>query len=656
MCCFYAAWRYVMVGVLGRDLWIVWMKSHTSATLCLLMATMDPHKKLLTLLKRHFGFSSFRPLQREIVEDSLNGKDVVALLPTGGGKSLCYQLRAMAAEGLTLVISPLIALMKDQVDAMSELGIPATFLNSSLTPEESLERRRGLDEGTYKLLYIAPERLVMEGMLDQLKRWHLAFVAIDEAHCISEWGHDFRPEYRQLASVRARFPEVPVMALTATATQRVRDDIVKLLELRDSRPYVASFNRPNLSYRVIARHQPLEQIVEVLDAHKGESGIIYCLSRARTEAVAKALAERGFKACAYHAGLTPEERTRRQEHFVNDKAPIIAATIAFGMGIDKPDVRFVIHHDLPKNLEGYYQETGRAGRDGLPSECVLLYSPSDYAKLIGFIEEISDAQEKESARAHLGKMMRFAESARCRRIELLGYFGETYANEGGQTLDSCGACDNCLTPRESFDGSEEAQKILSCALRIHRKSGFSVGLHHLVDVLCGAKTEKIRKFGHETLSTYGIGTGHGRAAWLAYAQELAEKGLLVVRTDKFNIAEVTDKGLEALRGKQTVMLRRPLVSAKLSTEQRHKQRQKTGAVEVATELFEELRALRLRLARERGLPAYMVFSDATLQAMAALCPQSRDEMLDVVGVGEKKLAQYGDSFIEILRGWKQRKT
>jgi len=385
---------------------------------------------LLPLLKQYFGFTSFRPLQEEIIRDSLAGQDVFALLPTGGGKSLCFQLPALTRDGLTVVVSPLIALMKDQVDALQASGIPATFLNSSLAAGEGRERLRGLHNGEYRLLYVAPERLMLSGFLEDLQRWNVQLVAVDEAHCISEWGHDFRPEYRQLAQLRKLFPHVPFMALTATATGRVREDIVTHLQLREPKCYVASFNRPNLTYRVIAKNKPFDQLFEFLCDRPKESGIVYCLSRKATESVAERLNENGIKARPYHAGLTPKERSEHQELFLRDNVRVVCATIAFGMGINKPNVRFVVHYDLPKNIEGYYQETGRAGRDGLPSECVLLFSAGDVVKQTGFIDEKPNPQEQKIAREQLQQMVHYAECAGCRRVELLAYFGEEFSGTG----------------------------------------------------------------------------------------------------------------------------------------------------------------------------------------------------------------------------------
>src|SRR5213592_1049461 len=398
-------------------------------------------------LKKYFGYEAFRPLQREIVEDALAGRDVFALLPTGGGKSLCFQLPALLRDGVTIVVSPLIALMKDQVDALRTSGIAATFLNSTLDRHEAAERFRGLDRNRFRLLYVAPERLMMKNFLESALNWNLAQIAIDEAHCISEWGHDFRPEYRELKKLRRHMPGVPIMALTATATERVRKDIVDQLHLDDARCYVASFNRPNLTYRVVPKSSPYEQLLALVRSRPNESGIVYCASRKTADSLATKLNDDGVKAKPYHAGLQAKERTKHQELFLRDDARVITATIAFGMGINKPNVRFVVHHDLPKNIESYYQETGRAGRDGLPSDCVLLFSASDVVKQTKFIEEKPNPKERQLAREQLQQMVHYAEAGACRRSELLRYFGETYAE------DNCGACDNCLSPRATYDGT-----------------------------------------------------------------------------------------------------------------------------------------------------------------------------------------------------------
>lgn len=610
-------------------------------------------EKLLAALKRHFGYHSFRPLQEEIVSAALAGDDVLALLPTGGGKSLCFQLPAVVQEGLTVVISPLIALMKDQVDGLEESGVPATFLNSAIDPQESRARYRGLYAGEYKLLYVAPERLMMDNFLEVVRSWNVQLIAIDEAHCVSEWGHDFRPEYRALSALRDAFPKVPIMALTATATERVREDIAQVLRLRAPKRFVASFNRPNLLYRVLPKAQPLKQIVEFIGEHPGESGIVYCFSRRSAESVAEHLNAAGIKALPYHAGLDPKTRARTQESFIRDELPIITATIAFGMGIDKPNVRFVIHHDLPKNMESYYQETGRAGRDGLPSECLLLFSSSDVAKILQFIEEKPDDNERALARTQLFGMVEFAESAECRRVALLRYFGENYCDAAGAPLAECGSCDNCLTPRERFDGAAIAQKFLSCVYRIRQRSGFGVGINHVVEVLTGADTEKVRKWGHDKISTYAIGKEHSRNEWLAFGRELLREGFLRQNAERFSTLEITDSGRELLRTRGPLLLTKPIVSARLGSEKRRKASAKSGALECNEQLFERLRALRKKIADSRDVPAYIVFPDVTLRHMAARMPSNNVELLEISGVGEKKLAQYGAEFLQEIAEYRR---
>src|SRR3954463_5694329 len=507
---------------------------------------------LLPLLKQSFGFDSFRPLQEEICEASLDGRDVFALLPTGGGKSLCFQLPALARQGLTLVVSPLIALMKDQVDALQASGVAATFLNSTLDADAARSRLRGLHRGEYKLLYAAPERLMLEGWDENLKAWNVSCLAIDEAHCVSEWGHDFRPEYRQLAKLRAALPEVPMMALTATATTRVRADIISHLKLREPQTFVASFNRPNLTYRVVPKDQPTKQIIEFIRKREHESGIVYCASRAAAERVAEALAGRGWPARAYHAGLSAEERARNQEQFLRDDTRIICATIAFGMGINKPNVRWVIHHDLPKNIEGYYQETGRAGRDGLPADCLLLFSAGDIAKQTHFLDEITNEQEQAVARAQLRQIVHYAESAGCRRSELLEYFGEKFGSA------NCAGCDNCLEPRDTYDGTVVAQKFLSCLYRIAQNGSFNVGMNHVIDVLTGAETDKVQRWGHDRLTTYGIGKELARPAWASVGRELMRLGYVTVSEGGFATLELTPEGRAVLVARTPITLTRSM--------------------------------------------------------------------------------------------------
>ena len=594
---------------------------------------MQPNgDQLLAPLKKYFGFSSFRPLQREIISDSLAGKDVFAVLPTGGGKSLCFQLPALVRPGLTVVISPLIALMKDQVDAMQAAGVPATFLNSSLAAGESRPRLRALHNGEFRLLYVAPERLMLSGFLEDLKKWNVGLFAIDEAHCISEWGHDFRPEYRQLRTLRGIFPGVPMMALTATATTRVRDDIVAQLHLKDPRRYVASFNRPNLIYRVAAKTGAYDQILSFIRSRPKESGIIYCQARKTTEDIARKLSEDGVTALPYHAGMENSDRSRHQEKFLRDETRIVCATIAFGMGINKPNVRFVIHYDLPKNIEGYYQETGRAGRDGLPGECLLLFSPGDRMRQMRFIDEKTDPREKEIARAQLEQMIHYAEVANCRREFLLGYFGEQFE----QT--PCAACDNCMAPRAVWDGTVAAQKFLSCVYRIREKSGFNVGIQHVVEVLRGADTDKIRKFGHEKLSTYNIGSEHSRPEWAAIGRELVRLGFLNQNAEKYNVVELTDAGRAALKSRQKIMLTKAVASGPGAD-------RRVGEIACDEALFEKLRALRKRLADERGVPPYVVFADTTLRQMARQYPVNEQELYRVSGIGDKKMREFGETFL-----------
>jgi ATP-dependent DNA helicase RecQ len=588
--------------------------------------------QLLPLLKQYFGFTSFRPLQEEIIRDALAGRDVFALLPTGGGKSLCFQLPAMTRGGLTVVVSPLIALMKDQVDALQAGGVPATFLNSSLAAGESRGRLRGLHNHEYRLLYVAPERLMLSGFLSDLQRWNVNLLAIDEAHCISEWGHDFRPEYRQIAELRALFPGVPMMALTATATERVREDILVQLKLRDPACYVASFNRPNLTYRVFAKSKPYAQLLDFLRARPRESGIVYCQARKTAESVATRLSEDGVKARPYHAGLTPAERNQHQDLFLRDEVRVICATIAFGMGINKPNVRFVVHYDLPKNIEGYYQETGRAGRDGLPSECVLLFSPGDVVKQTGFIDEKTDPREQQIARDQLQQMIHYAECSCCRRSELLRYFGEEFGEE------NCEACDNCLSPRATFDGTIAAQKLLSCVYRVRERSRFGVGLNHIVEVLTGADTEKIRRWGHQQLSTYGIGAEHARPEWGAIGRELIRLGYLRQTTGKFSVLELTTEGLEALKQRKKVTLTKPVSAPEPKL-------RRVGEISCDEGLFERLRQLRKRLADERAVPPYIIFSDVSLRQMAREYPSGERDFARISGVGEKKLQEFGSVFL-----------
>jgi ATP-dependent DNA helicase RecQ len=594
--------------------------------------------ELLGTLKKHFGYDQFRPLQREIITDSLAGRDVFVLMPTGGGKSLCFQLPALIRNGLTIVVSPLISLMKDQVDSLQTSGIAATYLNSTLDQKEAIARWRGLHRGEYRMLYVAPERLMLDTFLERALNWNIAQFAIDEAHCISEWGHDFRPEYRELKKLRTHFPEVPMMALTATATERVRTDIVKQLKLLEPRCYVASFNRPNLIYRVVPKTTPYEQLLEFIRSRSNDSGIVYCASRKSTESVARHLSEDGVSANPYHGGLTSSERTKNQEAFLRDDVRIVTATIAFGMGINKPNVRFVVHYDLPKNLESYYQETGRAGRDGLPSDCMLLFSANDVAKQLHFIEEKSESEAR-IARAQLQQMVHYAETRACRRVTLLEYFGEKWEKP------SCQGCDNCLTPRETFDGTIPAQKLLSCVHRIHVKSGFGFGLNHVVDVLRGADTEAIRQRGHNELSTYGIGRELKREAWQAIGRELLRLGFLECAPGKFATLSLTAAGRDSLRHRTSITLTKQVEVVSQSRDQKAR----AGAIECDEVLFEGLRSLRRKVADERNVPAYVIFSDVSLRHMAKNYPTTATEFRRVPGVGEQKLKDFADAFLDEIK-------
>ena len=602
------------------------------------MPATSPMEAARSALKRYFGHDDFRPLQEEIISESLAGNDVFALLPTGGGKSLCYQLPAIISKGITVVISPLIALMKDQVDGLEANGINATYLNSSLNKTEARKRYAKLFAGEYTILYVAPERLMLSGFLDDLKKWNVTRFAVDEAHCISEWGHDFRPEYRQLSNLRRLFPDLPFMALTATATDRVRDDILNQLRLKNPKSFVASFNRPNLAYRIENKQAVSQQILRFIQSKPFESGIVYCYSRKATETLADRLRQNGIEALAYHAGMTPLKRGENQDAFIRDEIKVICATVAFGMGIDKPNVRYVIHQDIPKNIEGYYQETGRAGRDGLPSDCILYFSAGDVAKQLQFIADKSNRQERDVAQEQLRQMVHYSESSECRRKVLLGYFSENW------TQPNCGNCDNCQNPKETFDGTLAAQKFMSCIFRVRQSGGFSVGINHIVDVLLGSRNEKVLKWRHDQLSTYNIGEEYRRPEWQVFGRELIRKGYISQNTENHSVLELTPKGKSALRERESIQLTRPSVPK----ERTRIRPPSTGGIECNEELFAILRTLRKELASEQGVPPYIVFSDVTLREMARDYPIDEDQLSDISGVGLKKLEQYGETFIEAI--------
>ena len=592
---------------------------------------------ILSILKARFGYDSFWHPQEQIIRDVLKNRDVLAVMPTGGGKSLCYQLPAMVFQGITLVVSPLIALMKDQVDALNANGIPSRFINSSLSYRESWQVQRDVSDGTVKLLYVAPERLPVPGFRRFLHDTNLNLIAIDEAHCISEWGHEFRPDYRNLLELRRSFPSTPVIALTATATDRVRKDIIDQLEIGQDRMYVSSFNRPNLSYSVRPRDgNAFGNLLALLDAHRGESTIIYCFSRRDTEDLAGQLNQNGFTALPYHAGLDPETRRNTQDKFIQDRVPIITATIAFGMGIDKPDVRLVIHYSLPKSIEAYYQETGRAGRDGLASDCVAFFSLGDRSKQEFFISQMDDQVEQRNARLKLDKMVEYAQSPTCRRRFLLAYFGDPYKEE------NCGACDICVDPEKVFDATEIGQKILSAVVR----TGERFGANHVVDVLLGSRNKKISAVGHDSLSVYGIVKDFSRKQVRELVGQLQAKGLLVRSKGEYPTLSLSPEGWEFLRKRTKLSLVRP-------AEDRKKQRYRSAAdpVQFDQGLFSRLRALRTKLAGERNVPPYVVFGDVSLRQMAAIYPQDESEFSDIYGVGRLKLEQYGRQFIGLIRDY-----
>jgi ATP-dependent DNA helicase RecQ len=581
-------------------------------------------------LRSTFGYAAFRPLQAEIVRASLDGRDVFVLMPTGGGKSLCYQLPALLVDGISVVVSPLIALMKDQVDALRELGVAATFVNSSLDAAEVGRRQAAIARGDVKLLYVAPERLMLPGFLRMLEAAKVTRIAVDEAHCISEWGHDFRPEYRELRRLRDVFPGVPLGAYTATATKRVQADIVVQLGLRSPATFRRSFNRPNLYYEVRPKRDAEEQLLAYLRGRRDASGIIYCQSRSGADALAQRLARHGFSATSYHAGLEADERRERQEAFIRDDVRIVVATIAFGMGIDKPDVRFVVHYDLPKNLEGYYQESGRAGRDGDPADCILFYSAGDAIKQRYFIDEKPTEAERRVAREQLRRMGEWAESATCRRRLLLAYFDDTFE---GQAAPCCDACD---APSELVDYTEPARMFMSCA----KRTGERFGSAHLIDVLRGSQAEKVMRNGHDRVSTYGIGRGRSADEWRHLFQQLRLAGYVAVDEERFGAVVVTAKGRPVLLGAETVQLAAPRQGARAAAAD--------SLAGDAAELFDRLRALRKRLADERRVPPYVIFSDATLRQLAAERPRAPAHLLRIGGIGERKAADYGAVLLEVI--------
>ena len=593
------------------------------------------------LLSRVFGYDRFRGQQEAIIEHTIAGGDSLVLMPTGGGKSLCYQIPALVRPGAAVVVSPLIALMRDQVDTLLQAGVSAACLNSTLAYEEALDVEARLRAGRIDLLYVAPERLLGERTLALLNEIDLALFAIDEAHCVSQWGHDFRPEYLQLSALHERFPAIPRIALTATADEPTRREIRERLDLHAARVFIAGFDRPNIRYRVVPKQSPREQLARLLDTeHRGDAGIVYCLSRRRVEETAAWLRERRVDARAYHAGLGARERADAQDAFVRGEGVVIVATIAFGMGIDKPDVRFVAHLDLPKSLEAYYQETGRGGRDGLPATAWMAYGLQDVITL----RQMVDGSEADEARKRLeirklDAMLGYCELTTCRRQTLLAYFGETLE-------EPCGNCDNCLEPPESWDATEAAQQALSCVYR----TGQRFGVGYVVDVLRGKDDDRIRRFRHDRLSTFGIGADLDAQQWRSVVRQLVARGLLSVDVEKYGSLKLTAAARPVLRGEATVELRRDAIlqgKPRRSREARERAQPVLGAE--SQTLFDALRAHRRVLAGEQGVPPYVIFHDASLVEMAERRPRSLDEFGAIPGVGATKLERYGDTFIEVIR-------
>lgn len=602
----------------------------------------------LQVLQTTFGYNHFRGAQQSIVEHVCDGGDALVLMPTGGGKSLCYQIPALIRDGLAIIVSPLIALMQNQVEALQQLGIEAAFLNSSLSAEQNAQTTQRILAGNIKLLYVAPERLTVNSFLSLLDEVNthlgLALFAIDEAHCVSQWGHDFRPEYRQLRILHDRFPDVPRIALTATADAPTRQEIVEELSLQNAEQFVASFDRPNIHYRVTQKNNARQQLLQFLEReHANDAGIIYCLSRKKVEETAAWLSEKGWHALPYHAGLDIKLREKNQRQFLRDEGVIMVATIAFGMGIDKPNVRFVAHLDLPKSMEGYYQETGRAGRDGLNANAWMAYGLSDVVFMRQMLDN-GDASEKRKhlERQKLDALLGFCESTSCRHQTLLRYFGEAHPGD-------CGQCDNCLTPVDTWDATEAAQMALSCVYR----TGQRFGVVHLIDVLLGKTNDKIQQFNHHTISTFGIGKAYPASQWSSIFRQLVAVGFLAADTQAYGGLKLSDAARPVLKGEKSVWLRQDIAPEKLkrnSLSKAERISRSKEAFEGANNdpLWQALKAKRLRLAREQGVPPYLIFHDSTLLEIMHQKPQSLDDFANISGVGQAKLMKYADAFLAVL--------
>jgi ATP-dependent DNA helicase RecQ len=596
----------------------------------------------LEALQRVFGYDSFREGQQEIIDHVVDGNDALVLMPTGGGKSLCYQIPALVRKGVGVVISPLIALMQDQVDALQALGVRAGFLNSTQDMDERRVVEAQFVAGDLDLLYLAPERLRVESTVRLLDRGTISLFAIDEAHCVSQWGHDFRPDYLMLSGLHERWPDVPRIALTATATQATREEIATRLDLEKARHFVASFDRPNIQYRIEPKTDPKRQLLSLIrNEHAGDAGIVYTLSRASVEKTAEWLVENGVEAVPYHAGLDAQTRATNQSRFLREDGLVVVATIAFGMGIDKPDVRFVAHLDLPKSVEGYYQETGRAGRDGLPSTAWLAYGLQDVVSHRKFIETSEgDDDHRRRMRTHLDAMLALCETVECRRVQLLNYFG--------QSGEPCGNCDTCLTPPESWDGTVAAQKVLSAIVRLQRERRQKFGAGHIIDILLGKKNAKVIQFDHDSLSVFGVGTELNANEWRGVIRQLLAQGLVAVESN-YGALVLTDTSGDVLAGRRKVNLRRePERAAPKAGKSPSTRKAVADMPAEAAPIFERLRAWRAATAKEQGVPAYVIFHDATLREIATALPSSLAELGKVSGVGENKLAKYGEQVLETL--------
>jgi ATP-dependent DNA helicase RecQ len=601
------------------------------------------YKTPLESLKKIFGYDAFRLHQQEIVEGMIRGEDAFVLMPTGGGKSLCYQIPSLHRPGVGIVISPLISLMKDQVDALKAYGVKAAFYNSSLNSSEARKVLARLHGGELDLLYIAPERLMSREFLERLADIPIALFAIDEAHCISQWGHDFRPEYRQLGRLRGIFPGIPLIALTATAEAHTRQDILERLDLRQARCYISGFDRPNIRYTVLEKRKPFGQLTTFLQPRYRGAGIVYCLSRQRVEKVAGALCEAGFRAAPYHAGLAAGARKKVQEDFLRDDIRIIVATVAFGMGIDKSNIRYVVHYDIPKNIESYYQETGRAGRDGLAAEALLLFGYGDIAVARGLIDNTQNPERKRIELHKLNSMVSYAEALSCRRRILLGYFGDSLAED-------CGNCDICLHPPRLVDVTEDARKALSCVYRV----GQRFGMGHVIDVLRGSQKERLLELHHDQLSTYGIGREKSQDYWGSLLHHLVHNGFLEQDVGNYSVLKLTDSARPLLRGEQTLTMAEPRVKTEnVSAKDRKKPGRKMSEepLDDSAVLFEKLRALRKELADRAGVPPYIIFSDTSLAEMAAFRPTDPEAFQNIHGVGAHKLERYGPAFLNEIRSF-----